>query len=60
MFENTWNIIIDWFRNRSERAKLPEAIEYRETLAILQKMNEPDTKKIIEQEIEDEFPSYIN
>src|SRR5690554_6190876 len=22
MFENTWNNIIDWFRDRSERAKL--------------------------------------
>jgi len=44
----------------AEFIKLPEAIEYRETLAILQKMNEPDTQKTIDQEIEDEFPSSLN
>ena len=40
--------------------KLPEAIEYRETLAILQKMNSTVTDKTIEQEIDDEFPSALN
>jgi hypothetical protein len=44
----------------AEFTKLPEAIEYRETLAILQKMNEPDSQKTVEQEIEDEFPSSLN
>jgi len=44
----------------TEFIKLPEAIEYRETLAILQKMNEPDSQKTIEQEVEAEFPSSLN
>jgi hypothetical protein len=44
----------------AEFTKLPEAIEYRETLAILQKMNDPDSQKTVEQEIEDEFPSSLN
>jgi len=44
----------------AEFTKLPEAIEYRETLAILQKMNNPDSQKTVEQEIEDEFPSSLN
>jgi hypothetical protein len=44
----------------AEFTKLPEAIEYRETLAILQKMNDPDSQKTFEQEIEDEFPSSLN
>ncbi|WP_299156821.1 DUF4041 domain-containing protein [uncultured Tenacibaculum sp.] len=44
----------------AEFTKLPEAIEYRETLAILQKMNEPDTQKTVQQEIEEEFPSSLN
>lgn len=44
----------------AEFTKLPEAIEYRETLAILQKMNNSDSQKTVEQEIEDEFPSSLN
>ena len=44
----------------AEFTKLPEAIEYRETLAILQKINNPDSQKTVEQEIEDEFPSSLN
>ena len=44
----------------AEFTKLPEAIEYRETLAILQKMNDPDSQKTVEQEIEDECPSSLN
>jgi len=44
----------------AEFTKLPEAIEYRETLAILQRMNSTETKKTIEQEIEEEFPSTLN
>ena len=45
---------------KAEFTKLPEAIEYRETLAILQQMNEPDIQKTVEQEIEEEFPSSLN
>lgn len=45
---------------KAEFTKLPEAIEYRETLAILQKMNSTETEKTIDQEIEAEFPSYLN
>ncbi|WP_299311420.1 DUF4041 domain-containing protein [uncultured Aquimarina sp.] len=44
----------------AEFIKLPEAIEYRETLAILQKMNSIEVEKTIEQEIEDKFPSSLN
>jgi len=44
----------------AEFTKLPEAVEYRETLALLQKMNSTETEKTIEQEIEEEFPSSLN
>jgi len=44
----------------AEFTKLPEAIEYRETLALLQKKNSTETEKTIEQEIEEEFPSSLN
>lgn len=44
----------------AEFTRLPEAIEYRETQAILQKMNSPETFKTLEQEIEEEFPSSLN
>jgi len=40
--------------------RLPEAVEYRETLAILQKMNSTEPEKTIEEEIEEEFPSSLN
>ena len=43
-----------------EFTKLPEAIEYRDTLAILQKMNSTETEKTIDQELENEFPSSLN
>ena len=39
---------------------LPEAVEYRETVALLQKMNSTETEKTIEEEIEEEFPSSLN
>ena len=62
-----FNVTLDEIENQiketgieAEFTKLPEAIEYRETLAILQKMNEPDSQKTVEQEIEDEFPSSLN
>jgi hypothetical protein len=44
----------------AEFTRLPEAMEYRETLAILRKLNSTETEKTIEQEIEDEFPSSLN
>lgn len=47
----------------AEFSRLPEAIEYRETLAILEKMKSQETKQSIEEtietEIENEFPSSI-
>ncbi|PPK95736.1 Meiotically Up-regulated Gene 113 (MUG113) protein [Nonlabens xylanidelens] len=45
---------------KAEFTKLPEAIEYRETLAIIEKMNSTETEKTIEQKIEDEFPNSLN
>jgi hypothetical protein len=44
----------------AEFKKLPEASEYRETLAILRKMDATETTKTIDKEIEDEFPSSLN
>jgi hypothetical protein len=62
-----FNVTLDEIENQiketgieAEFTKLPEAIEYRETLAVLQKMNDPDSQKTVEQEIEDEFPSSLN
>lgn len=40
--------------------RLAEATEYRETLAIIQKMNSTEPEKTIEQEIEEAFPSSLN
>ena len=45
---------------KAEFTRLPEAVEYRETLAILQKMNSTEPEKTIEEEIEEEFPSSLN
>ena len=39
--------------------RLPEAEEYRETLAILQKMKAQETEKSVNEAIEDEFPSVL-
>jgi hypothetical protein len=44
----------------AEFTRLPEAIEYRETLALLEKMNSTEELKTIDQEIENEFPSSLN
>lgn len=44
----------------AEFVKLPEATEYRETLAILQKLNSKVPEKTLDQEIEEEFPSTLN
>ena len=43
----------------AEFTKLPEAMEYRETLAILQKLNSQIEQKTVEQLIADEFPSSL-
>jgi predicted nucleic acid-binding Zn-ribbon protein len=44
----------------SEFTRLPEAMEYRETLAILEKLNSKVEYKTIDQIIADEFPSNLN
>jgi len=43
----------------AEFSKLPEAMEYRETLAILQKLNSQVEPKTVEQLIEEEFPTTL-
>lgn len=43
----------------AEFSKLPEAMEYRETLAILQKLNSQVEQKTVEQLIEEEFPATL-
>ncbi|MFK7755578.1 MAG: DUF4041 domain-containing protein [Flavobacteriales bacterium] len=44
----------------AEFNRLPEAMEYRETLAIIQKMNSKTSEKNIEQEIQEKFPNSLN
>ena len=44
----------------AEFTRLPEAIEYRETLALIEQINSTEEVKTIDQEIEDEFPSTLN
>ncbi|MDE5417063.1 DUF4041 domain-containing protein [Labilibaculum sp. DW002] len=62
-----FNVTLDEIENQikdsgieAEFTKLPEAVEYRETLAVLQKMNSVEVEKTIEQQIEEEFPSSVN
>ncbi len=43
----------------AEFSRLPEAMEYRETLAILEKLNSQELQKTVEQIIEEEFPSSL-
>jgi hypothetical protein len=43
----------------SEFTRLPEAMEYRETLSILEKLNSKVEHKTIDQIIAEEFPSSI-
>ena len=43
----------------AEFSKLPEAMEYRETLAILEKLKNQSEVKTIEALIEEEFPSSL-
>lgn len=43
----------------AEFSKLPEAMEYRETLAILEKLNSQVTSKTVDEIIAEEFPSSL-
>ena len=43
----------------AEFSRLPEAMEYRETLAILDKLNSQVVLKTVEQIIAEEFPSTL-
>lgn len=43
----------------AEFSKLPEAMEYRETLAILEKLNKQNEHRTVEQIIAEEFPSSL-
>jgi hypothetical protein len=43
----------------AEFVKLPEAMEYRETLAILEKLNNPIPKETVEELVAKEFPTSI-
>ncbi|MDM1507749.1 hypothetical protein HX079_18530, partial [Myroides odoratimimus] len=42
-----------------ELIKIPEAMEYRETLAILERINSTEDHKSIEELIEEKFPKEI-
>jgi len=44
----------------AEFSKIPEAMEYRETLAILEKLNSQVQPKTVDELIADEFPSTLN
>lgn len=44
----------------AEFVRLPEAMEYRETLAILEKLKNGENLKTIEELITEEFPMYLN
>jgi Domain of unknown function (DUF4041)/Meiotically up-regulated gene 113 len=44
---------------KAEFIKIPEAVEYRETMAILEKINSTDTHKTLEQIIAEEFPTSL-
>jgi len=43
----------------AEFSRLPEAVEYRETLAILEKLNSQVTPKTVDEIIAEEFPSSL-
>jgi 5,10-methylene-tetrahydrofolate dehydrogenase/methenyl tetrahydrofolate cyclohydrolase len=44
----------------AEFTKLPEAMEYRETLAILEKLNSQVVPKSVDEIIAEEFPSSLS
>ena len=61
-----FNVTIDEIENKvkeigldAEFSRLPEAMEYRETLAILEKLNSQVTSKTIDEIIAEEFPSSL-
>jgi hypothetical protein len=61
-----FNVTLDEIENKvkeigleAEFSKLPEAMEYRETLAILEKINSQVTPKTIDEIISEEFPSSL-
>lgn len=43
----------------TEFIRIPEAMEYRETLAILSRLNTPESSKSIEEIIAEDFPSSL-
>jgi len=62
-----FNVTIDEIENviiqngiNAEFVRLSEAMEYRETLAILEKLKNPDVTETIEQKIRTEFPESLN
>jgi predicted nucleic acid-binding Zn-ribbon protein len=61
-----FNVTLDEIENKvkeigldSEFSRLPEAMEYRETLAILEKLNSQVTPKTVDEIIAEEFPSSL-
>ena len=61
-----FNVTLDEIENKvkeigldAEFSRLPEAMEYRETLAILEKLNSQVTSKTIDEIIAEEFPSSL-
>ena len=61
-----FNVTLDEIENKvkeigldAEFSRLPEAMEYRETLAILEKFNSQVTPKTIDEIIADEFPNSL-
>lgn len=58
-----FNVTLDEIENKvkeiglnAEFSRLPEAMEYRETLAILEKLNSQETPKTVDEIIAEEFP----
>ena len=61
-----FNVTLDEIENKvieiglgAEFSRLPEAMEYRETLAILEKLNSQVKLKTVEEIIAEEFPSSL-
>lgn len=61
-----FNVTLDEIENKvkeigidAEFSRLPEAMEYRETLAILEKLNSQVTPKTVDEIIEEEFPGSL-
>lgn len=61
-----FNVTLDEIENKvkeigldAEFSRLPEAMEYRETLAILEKLNSQVTPKTVDEIIAEEFPSSL-